>query len=188
MRWTASGIGPSRSPAPPPSTPAGTRSSLRCHAVRRATAPPGGFTWQAPPAIRVPGIVSAPAGGHVGPTAQVTSVSCASAGNCSVGGSYYDSVNIQAFVGSQVNGVWRQAVKVPGTAALNKGDVAQISSVSCASAGNCSAGGWYMDTGSLSAPVVVSEVNGTWQPAIRVPGIEALDQHVFGSVESVSCS
>src|SRR5262245_17968721 len=198
-------------------------------------------TWQ--PAIRVPGIVSPPAGGHVGPTAQVTSVSCASAGNCSVGGSYYDSVNIQAFVGSQVNGVWRKAVKVPGTAtlnkgdaqvnsvscgsagncsaggwytdsrgyeqllvvdevngawqpaievpgsaALNKGDFAQISSVSCASAGNCSAGGWYMDTGSLSAPVVVSEVNATSQPAIRVPGIEALDQHVFGSVESVSCS
>jgi hypothetical protein len=198
-------------------------------------------TWQN--ATRVPGIVSPPAGGHVGPTAQVTSVSCASAGNCSIGGSYYDSSNIQAFVGSQVNGIWRKAVKVPGTAALNqgdaqvnslscgspgncsaggwytdsrgyeqlmvvnevngtwhnaievpgtavlnKGDYAQVSSVSCASAGSCSAGGWYMDSSSLNAPLVVSEVNGTWQNAIRVPGMTALTQHIFGTVTSVSCA
>jgi len=194
-------------------------------------------------AIRVPGIVSSPANGHVGPTAQVTSVSCASAGNCSVGGSYYDSVNIQAFVGREVNGVWRKsgkvpgtavlnkgdaqvnsvscgspgncsaggwytdsagyeqlmvadevdgawhhAIEVPGTAALNKGDYAQVSSVSCASAGNCSAGGWYMGSGSLNQPLVVSEVNGTWLKAIRVPGMTALTGHIFGTVTSVSCA
>ena len=198
-------------------------------------------TWHN--AIRVPGIISSPAGGHVGPTAQITSVSCASAGNCSIGGSYYDSSNIQAFVGSQVNGTWRKAVKVPGTAALNKGDAqvnsvscasagnwsaggwytdsagyeqlmvvnevngtwrnaievpgtaalnkgdyAQVSSVSCASAGNCSAGGWYMDSSSLDDPLVVSEVNGTWHNAIRVPGMTALTQHIFGTVTSVSCA
>jgi hypothetical protein len=198
-------------------------------------------TWRN--AIRVPGIVSRPANGHVGPTAEVSSVSCASAGNCSIGGSYYDSSNIQAFVGSEVNGTWHNAVKVPGTAtlnkgdaqvssvscgsagncsaggwytdstgyeqlmvvsevngtwqnaievpgsaALNKGDYAQVSSVSCASAGNCSAGGWYTDSSSLDDPLVVSEVNGTWQNAIRVPGMTALTQHIFGTVTSVSCA
>src|SRR5215510_261040 len=142
-------------------------------------------TWQ--PAIRVPGIVSPPAGGHVGPTAQVTSVSCASAGNCSVGGSYYDSVNIQAFVGSQVNGVWRNAVKVPGTATLNKGD-AQVNSVSCGSAGNCSAGGWYTDSRGYEQLMVVNQVNGNWQNAIEVPGMTILTQRIFGTVTSVSCA
>ncbi|HEY2080324.1 MAG TPA: hypothetical protein VGH53_28690, partial [Streptosporangiaceae bacterium] len=38
---------------------------------------------------------------------------------------------------------WGKAQEVPGTAALNTGHRAGISSVSCASAGNCSAGGVY---------------------------------------------
>jgi hypothetical protein len=41
------------------------------------------------------------------------------------------------------NGAWGKAEEVPGTAALNKGGDAEINSVSCASAGNCSAGGFY---------------------------------------------
>ena len=141
-------------------------------------------TWRK--AIRVPGIVAPPAGAHVGPTAQVTSVSCASAGNCSIGGSYYDSVNIQAFVGRQVNGVWRKAVKVPGTAALNQGD-AQVNSVSCGSAGNCSAGGWYTDGRGYEQLMVVSEVNGTWHHAIEVPGAAALNKGDYARIISVSC-
>ena len=70
-------------------------------------------TWHA--AREVPGTAALNKG-----DAQVNAVSCASAGNCSIGGSYYDSANIQAFVGSEVNGIRGKAVKVPGTAALNK--------------------------------------------------------------------
>ena len=141
-------------------------------------------TWHN--AIRVPGILSPPAGGHVGPTAQVTSVSCASAGNCGIGGSYYDSANIQAFVGSQVNGIWRKAAKVPGTATLNKGD-AQVNSVSCGSAGNCSAGGWYTDSRGYEQLMVVNQVNGIWQNAIEVPGSAALNKGDYARITSVSC-
>src|SRR5260370_4008900 len=36
---------------------------------------------------------------------------------------------------------WHTAIEVPGTAALNQRGDAQITSVSCTSAGNCSAGG-----------------------------------------------
>jgi hypothetical protein len=39
-----------------------------------------------------------------------------------------------------LNGTWRTAREIPGIAALNQGD-AQVNAVSCASAGNCSAGG-----------------------------------------------
>jgi hypothetical protein len=40
-------------------------------------------------------------------------------------------------------GSWGMAREVPGTAALNAGGQALILSVSCVSAGNCSAGGFY---------------------------------------------
>jgi hypothetical protein len=44
------------------------------------------------------------------------------------------------------SGTWHTAVEVPGTAALNRGGDAQIISVSCGSAGNCGAGGSYVNS------------------------------------------
>ena len=58
---------------------------------------------------------------------------------------------------SQVNGIWRTAQKVPGTATLNKGGNANIFSVSCGSAGNCSAGGGYTDNSGHRQAFVLSE-------------------------------
>jgi hypothetical protein len=141
-------------------------------------------TWRT--VIKVPGTAALNLTGN----AEVNSISCASAGNCSAGGYYKDgSWHYQAFVASQVNGTWRTAIKVPGTAALNKRGNASVTSVSCASAGNCSAGGQYVDGSSWgSKPFVVSQVNGTWHTAIRVPGTAALDPHGYGAyVASVSC-
>ena len=67
-------------------------------------------------------------------------------------------------------GTWGTAREVPGTAALNQGLPAEALSVSCASAGNCSAGGYYTDGSRHSQAFVASEVNGTWHTAIEVPG------------------
>lgn len=53
-------------------------------------------------------------------------------------------------------GIWEQAKKVPGLAALNSGGRAVVSSVSCAAAGECSAGGFYID-GSVIQGFVVKE-------------------------------
>jgi hypothetical protein len=135
-------------------------------------------------AVKVPGTGALNQG-----DAQVNSVSCGSAGNCSAGGWYTDGRGYeQLMVVNEVNGTWHHAIEVPGTAALNKGDYARITSMSCGSAGSCSAGGSYMDSSSLDSPLVVTEVNGTWQKAIRVPGMPALTQHIFGMVTSVSCA
>jgi hypothetical protein len=121
--------------------------------------------------------------------AEALSVSCASAGNCSAGGTYADVPDSsQAFVASEVNGTWQKAREVAGT--LNQGRAAVVNSVSCASAGNCAAGGSYSD-GSVSATeqaFVASEVNGTWQKAIEVPGTAALNQGGEAAVNSVSCA
>jgi hypothetical protein len=46
---------------------------------------------------------------------------------------------------NQVHGTWGKAAQIPGIASLNKGNRAQVSSVSCGAPGNCSAGGYYFD-------------------------------------------
>jgi hypothetical protein len=140
-------------------------------------------TWQT--AIEVPGTAALNRAGG----AAIDSVSCASAGNCSAGGSYLASLgHIQLFVVSQVNGTWHKAIQVPGIAALNQGKDAAIFSVSCASAGNCSAGGSYAVNRGVQQAFVVNQVNGTWQMAIEVPGIAALNRGEFAIINSVSCA
>ncbi len=134
-------------------------------------------------AIKVPGTATLNTAGE----AQVTSVSCASAGNCTAGGFYSDSSGQQAFVASQRNGRWRTAIEVPGTAALNAGGLAQVYSVSCASAGNCAAGGSYQGPSGQQA-FVASQRNGRWRPAIEVPGTAALNAGGLAQVASVSCA
>src|SRR5215472_8760210 len=142
--------------------------------------------WQK--AIQVPGTASVPPPGDATPTAEVNSVSCVSAGNCTIGGSYDVSLTVQAFVASEVNGIWQKALKVPGSAALNVGGYAQVSSVSCTSAGDCSAGGYYTDSWGYDQLMVVNEVNGTWHDAIEVPGSAALNLGDYVQFSAVSCA
>ncbi len=85
-----------------------------------------------------------------------------------------------------LNGTWRTAREIPGTAAISKA-FTQVNSVSCASAGNCSAGGWYTDSSDLVQPFVVSEVNGAWHNAVKVPGITTLNRGSDAVINSVSC-
>jgi hypothetical protein len=78
-----------------------------------------------------------------GGDANVSSVSCGSAGNCAAGGFYTGSSSRQAFLVSEQNGVWRKAVQVPGLASLNAGGFGGVTSVSCVSSGHCAAAGVY---------------------------------------------
>ena len=51
-------------------------------------------------------------------------------------------------------GTWGTAIEVPGTATLNTGNNAAVTSVSCAPAGGCAAGGYYWANSSRQAFVV----------------------------------
>ncbi len=133
-------------------------------------------------AIQVPGT----AAGEDGEGASAISLSCASAGNCSAAGDY-TKLNGRVFVVSQVHGTWGQAIQVPGLAALGGGRLAEVTSVSCASAGNCAAGGIYVTNGRGWQAFVVSQVKGTWGKAIEVPGTAALNASGYATVTSVSC-
>jgi hypothetical protein len=62
---------------------------------------------------------------------------------------------------SQASGSWGAAQPVPGLAAFNQGKDAAVSSVSCATAGNCGAGGYYKDTSGNIQAFVVSETSGS---------------------------
>ena len=76
--------------------------------------------------------------------ANIESVSCGSLGNCAASGSYITPGNVRlAFVVNEVDGSWGNAQNVPGIAALATSGLSDATSVSCASAGNCAAGGFF---------------------------------------------
>ena len=80
----------------------------------------------------------------------------------------------QAFVVDERFGSWGNAIEVPGMATLDNHGFAKVISVSCASAGNCAAGGRYKD-GSGNQAFVVDEKNGVWHHAIAGPALAALN-------------
>jgi hypothetical protein len=142
-------------------------------------------------AEEVPGL-----GGHL--LATVDSVSCASTGNCAAGGQYDDGTAWQAFVVDQTGGTWGSAQEVPGSAALNTYGAANIDSVACPSAGNCTATGTVADVATLYthgwAPqaFVVDETGGTWGTVKLLPDTtppQPGGSYPTGSVfSSVSCA
>ena len=141
-------------------------------------------TWGNP--INLPGLATL----NVGLNATAVAISCTSPGNCSAGGNYSDDTsNFQAFVTSETNGTWGNAIEVPGTSALNAGGVANVYAVSCSSTGNCAASGVYSDGTKVNQDFVVSETNGAWNNAAEIPGSSSLFIDGTGSVPtSISCS
>lgn len=139
-----------------------------------------GGTWGA--AKLVPGLarLDADEGG------ETTAVSCSSVGNCTVGGTYLDGTRApQAFIASQADGKWSNAIEVPGTAALNSGggqsdeygDIfgASVQTILCSTNGNCTSVGWFETSGGASDLFVDSEVSGKWDTASAMPGLAALN-------------
>jgi hypothetical protein len=142
-------------------------------------------------AIEIPGLAALDRNGNSG----VFSVSCGSAGSCAAGGYYArrsTPKHHRGFVAVERNGRWGKAIPVPGLGALNKAGNAEVLMVSCASAGNCAAGGFYFDRPDHYQWFVVVERNGRWGTAIPVPGFRALNKRTDGvdisDYFSVSCS
>ena len=157
------------------------------------------FPWAvaALAALAAPALLTGPAAaaggqppaGSVLFEADVLSVSCASGGNCGAGGYYLDQFgNEYAFVASQRNGAWGNAAEVRGTDVRKSGSDARVTSVSCGSAGNCSAVGTYEDAAGIVQVFAVSEKNGTWGTAQEIPGTAAVNKGRQGAwIGSVSC-
>ena len=134
-------------------------------------------------------LTGAPAKATAAP--RVTAVSCRSAGNCSAGGDYATKGGVQVFVATESKGKWRNAQELPGIAALSVRGNTGLFSLSCASAGNCSAGGSYVDAKGVFQAFVADERGGTWARAQEVPGTAALNVGPVGftaaQVNVLSC-
>ena len=151
-------------------------------AAAARTGAPGG-TWGT--AGEVPGLAALNAGGN----AHISSMSCASAGNCGGGGDYTDAAgHVQAFVVSQAHGRWGTAQPVAALAALNVGGDAAIGheQVSCGSAGNCTAAGSYTGRSHDLRAFVVSQHNGRWGRARQVTGT-GLNADPLELIDALSC-
>ena len=138
-----------------------------------------GGTWGK--AEQVPGTAALNQGGH----AVTLSVSCAAAGDCSAVGystPSASSVVAKAFVVTESGGRWGKAEEVLGSAAFNSSG-ATVDSVSCAAAGDCSAGG-----SAGQQAFVVNQTGGRWGTAEQVPGTAALNKGGGAAVGSVSCA
>lgn len=137
-------------------------------------------TWAT--ALHLSGPIAFDAGGS-----NVASLSCASPGNCSAGGSIERAKHSEAFVANERNGTWGIAIKVPGTANLGARAGATVSSISCASSGNCAAGG-QVSIGERFTAFVDDEVGGRWKTIKEIPGLAALPLRWVSTVSSISCA
>jgi len=125
--------------------------------------------------------VRLPAGANYNPFTTLSQVSCASAGNCSVAGSYIDANNItHALVVNEVAGTWHagESVATPDNASSYAG--AQLSEVSCSSSGNCSAIGTYNTLSGDVESMIATEINGAWSHAseVQLPSTAATNPRV----------
>jgi hypothetical protein len=161
---------------------AGTRREGRYHTQAFVISQTHG-SWGAPVTVRGPASMGRDQ--HV----VITSVSCGAPGECSAGGALSDDGR-QPFVISEVRGTWSAVQELPGLAALNIGHDPQgtgISSISCTSAGDCSAAGTYASGFYVAQGFVVSAVHGTWGTAIEVPGSPTGSKDFGATMPSLSC-
>lgn len=140
-------------------------------------------TWQS--AEIVPGTAALDAGDG---SVDFGALSCSSAGNCAIGGSYVDvSSETQVYVADEVSGTWSSAEALPGALALNADGLATVTSLSCGTDGDCAVGGLYNEASGSSQVFVADESGGAWGTAIEAPGTAALNGGDAASINDISC-
>jgi hypothetical protein len=131
-----------------------------------------------------------------GGQSDLLAVSCASAGDCTAVGGYQPAhVGEQEFAVTEQGGAWGNAERLPGIPWFKNGSGGPgvaADTVSCPSAGDCSAGGAYplTSSGDTTAAFVDDETNGHWHTVRRVAGPPAGYTGVFAasSLSALSCA
>ncbi len=111
-----------------------------------------------------------PANAHPDWNTIVKGVSCGSVGNCAVVGEYFDaSGEMQGLLVNETNGTWGTGVeaRLPANASLHPGPF--IEEVQCASAGNCTAAGSYIDSLENGQGLLLTETSGVWGAGVEAP-------------------
>ncbi len=127
-----------------------------------------------------------PAGAATNPGVILGSVSCVSKRNCSAVGEYSDGSGFQGLLLTETSGAWVTAkAKLP-----TGGSNAVFRSVSCASAGNCSAVGYYEDNSGHGQGLLITETSGAWGTGVKapLPAVGGTATDPSAGIASVSCS
>ena len=120
-------------------------------------------------------------------------VSCASAGNCAIVGSYLDaSGNTDALAVNEVAGTWGRATRItlPGDASTQS-QTALLRSVVCSAPGSCSAVGTYVDATNpvpRTLGMTVNEVTGVWVSAQSVALPAGTNATPLVSLANLACA
>ena len=135
-----------------------------------------GGTWgQVTPIVFANGVQSA------SPAAYMNSVTCVSAGNCvAVGQFKSSSTYFEAFILTSVGGVWGDATPVTFPSGVrNAAMLDSLDSVSCASAGNCTAVGYFKNAAGGTEAFTMTATDGVWgqpTPAVFASGVQNASQ------------
>jgi PASTA domain-containing protein/List-Bact-rpt repeat protein len=116
-------------------------------------------------------------------------ISCASAGNCTATGSYFDArQKLEAVLLTETDGTWAPGVEATlPPDALGIAPPAFYGSLSCPSAGNCTAVGTYV-TSTGVAGVILTETAGSWAAGIKAPlPADAATTFADGVLGTVEC-
>ena len=122
-----------------------------------------------------------------GETSSVEDMSCPADGGCVAVGLIKTATASFPGVAAQNDGTWQPLQRLSGT---NEGDA--VGAVACSSLGNCLAGGSFdraFQTAN-SAPrygLVAQQVNGVWQPANGVFGLDYWARGTQADVYEISC-
>jgi hypothetical protein len=119
---------------------------------------------------------------------SINSLDCSSAGNCTAAGTYHDSSgDTQGLLLTETGGTWAAGVeaKLPANAATNP--LVALSSVSCASAGNCTAVGSYEDSSGNGQGLLLTQTSGTWGIGLEVTPPANAGTNPSAGLVSVSC-
>jgi hypothetical protein len=118
-------------------------------------------------------------------------VSCASAGNCTATGSYFDAQqNLEAVLLTETDGTWATGVEATlPPDAVRVAPPAFYGSLSCPSAGNCTAVGTYASSTGVEG-VILTQTAGSWAPGVKAPlpanAATTFADGVLGTVECPS--
>jgi serine/threonine protein kinase len=120
--------------------------------------------------------------------ATIAAIECPTPDSCTVVGTYTENgtQSDAMFVASEVTGAWGTEAQ---EAANIEGQQITVNALSCASPGNCVAGGWYDPSynDAVETPFIAEEANGRWKAAQPLGGAALPSQNMDSQVTSVSC-
>ncbi len=126
-----------------------------------------GGTWQPGQEVQLPSNAIHAATKQ---TAGLDTISCGAPGDCVAGGTYTDTAaNNDSLLVTESGGVWQTGVEVPLPHGASITQYSAVDSVVCTGVGDCTALGTYNDTYGETLPFAVSEHNGSWGTAVRLP-------------------